>query len=1096
MIIEEQERVLGNDKKNMLVSASAGSGKTYIIIKYITKLICQEKVPVKDFVILTFTKAAASEMKSRLQKSLKEMGDDPFVVQQLDALSIANISTIHAYCEKMLKKYANLLGLNSNFVVADENQTLKLNREAFDNALNLFSKDFQDEYLELMKFYKNDKKQIRTILFEIENLTSAVADKNKFLQDNIQNSEKFFDEAIKFLFEETKAKLDELLTEVEKFHLNDFEFSLRLSLSDIIGSGDIFEMSEKISSFKFPFLPKKKDVGEDTVEALNKLKKRINDALSDISKLELGDEENILQQRSANLEKLLLKLFLLYEQETSTLKKLQNCLSFSDLEKYMEILSEKENLFDGIKYVFIDEYQDTNKIQEKIVKNIAKNSNFVAVGDVKQGIYGFRLASCEIFLKDMQEFEQDENSTVNSLKSNFRSSQKVLDFVNDVFKVCMTKDSAGVDYESTSMLEGKAEFGREDAKAINIDVVVEKQLEEKLLPKVYSVKDDEVIFEQANKNQLLAIKNRILQVMKSQIFENGAYRKCKFSDIAILFRSRGELFEELEAFLQESGIPIISNSRYTLFDEVEIKILLNWLKLAQNFDDDIAMLSVLKSDLVGFSLEELTTLLQIDERSLCEIVKTDARFDNFNLLMKKFRFDANLFGIQVALCKLFEKVGYRAYINSLKNQQKLNTFVDRFLNVIVESGFEFDLAGLINFFENVEICVVSENSGSEDAVTLTTIHNSKGLEYPIVFLAGCDRSLTKVARNGLVEINEKFGFALKQYDTDKNQELISAKMSAIVKSEKKKDFVEELMIFYVALTRAKNRLYLFGRYNEKTFKKYSNSDCDSYFDLIFYSLGEMKECFVQSGHYETDSLEVNLIDEIEELSLGSVELENMPQVDTGVLQSLKEYLDFDYKLDDKLNFKLKESVTSLNKRQLEETIERFSNDNFSFGGSSVEEGNAYHLALKVLDFDKIENKADLKSELQKNKELLQGSEKLIDENVLFENIKILKNIAEGGKVFKEKPFMMKEKICNLLDGIELDDKILVQGIIDFYVIKNDKIILIDYKYSQSKSDEYLIKKYKNQLNLYKIALENGLKMPVVSTFLLSLKYGKLIEINI
>jgi len=1098
VIIEEQEKVLNNDKKRMLVSASAGSGKTFVVIKYLTKLICEKKVPVKDFVVLTFTKAAANEMKERLQKSLKELGDDPFIVEQLDALSIANISTIHAYCEKMLKKYANLLGLNSNFSIADENQAFKIGQEAFANALTEFEKSNQDEYLRLMHFYKNGKGQIKKILMELENLVCAVADKDAFLKANLDHPEEFFDKAMEFLFESTKQEISLRFAEVQSFHVDDFEFSLENALSPLLVSKDIFDMSRCIENFKFPFLPKKKDVGDEVVESLNKIKKNLKKAMDVITELNLTDEDNVSGQRFACLENLLLKLFEVFERENRKLKSMKNVLSFDDLESFMLKLSETENLFDGIKYVFVDEYQDTNKIQERIVKNIAKNSNFVAVGDVKQGIYGFRLASCEIFLRDMKEFDEDDSSSLNSLKSNFRSSQKVLNFVNDVFKVCMTEKSAGIDYESTSMLDGKGVFEEENAKAINIDIVKEEVLTHEKLPEVYSVRDDALIFEQSNRRQLLAVKQRILQVLKSEIFENGTYRRCKLSDIAILFRSRsGGLFDELEQFLLENGIPVISNSRNGLFDQPLMQVLLNWLKLSLVFNDDVAMLSVLKSPLVGLSLDEIALIAKDDQRSLCEMAESgDARFEKFNCLMKDFRMDMQFFGIKNAFCKLFDKTNFGAYINSLPNQQKLNGFVAKFLGVIESGEFEYDVAGLINFFESVEIPVVSETVAVEDAVLLTTIHNSKGLEYPIVFLCGCDRSLKGASKNGLVEINEYFGFAVKKYDTEKNQEIVSARMRAISQSEKKKDFIEELMIFYVALTRAKNRLYLFGRYNENMFKRFSVFDCDSYFELIFFAKQELKESLLQSDCFEDEDMQVRVIDEIEEKSLEKIRKESVAGCDEALANKLKDFLDFEYKIDDKMNFKLKESVTSLNKRQLEDLTEHFSNDNFHFGGNFVEEGNAYHLALKILDFEEVESLADVEKQFAFKHDLLGEIEKLVDKRILLKNILLLKEFANDSKVFKEKQFIMKESLSNLLEQTNADDKILVQGIIDFYAIKNNKIILIDYKYSQSNNDEYLINKYKNQLKLYKIALENGLNMEVEKTYLLSLKNAKIIKIDL
>ena len=258
----------------------------------------------------------------------------------------------------------------------------------------------------------------------------------------------------------------------------------------------------------------------------------------------------------------------------------------------------------------------------------------------------------------------------------------------------------------------------------------------------------------------------------------------------------------------------------------------------------------------------------------------------------------------------------------------------------------------------------------------------------------------------------------------------------------------------------------------------------------------IKKAFAENAAYEDDDLEVRLIEAVEELSLQKVEREAVAEVDENLYERIKQYLDFKYKIDDKLNFKLKESVTSLNKRQLEDLTEQYSNENFKFGDSSVEKGNAYHLMLKVLDFEQIETIEDLHEEITKNKNILAESEKLVEKDILYKNILLLKQLSSGMKVFKEKQFIMKEKICNLLDDVHFEDEILVQGIIDFYSIKNNEIILIDYKYSQSKNDEYLINKYKNQLKLYKIAFENSLRLKVKKTYLLSLKHAKLIKISL
>lgn len=1086
MKIAEQERILENKKKNMLVSASAGSGKTYIMIKYISQLICEERVPLKDFLILTFTKAAATEMKERLQKRLKESGADDFVIEQIDALSTANISTIHAYCEKCLKKYANLLDLNENFTIADENMSQKVRQTAFEKAINRYEIEQTLEFENLMFNYKNDKNKVRDIIFEIETLVNSIADKESFIDENINHSANYFEKALNYLYKQFKLFFQSILAKVEQLHLSDFEAGLRECIFNLLDSKDLFEMTLAAQKTKFPNLPKRKEVGDDVVEALREIRQEFNKKIEQILELNLESQENVNFQKLAVLEKNMLQLLGFYEKEQEILKKNQNLLDFYDLEKFMKRLSTQENLFAGLRFVFVDEYQDTNKVQERIVKNIAKNCNFVAVGDVKQGIYGFRLASSEIFLKDIRDFEKDTNSVVNYLKSNFRSSQKVLDFVNDIFKVCMTKDLTGVDYKESSMLSGKAEFVEDGCKAITIDLVDKKEEDEELLPEIYSVKNAELYTNRKNQNMLFAIAKRISQVLGSKISDNGMLRPCTYKDIAILSRKRDDLFNELEAFLQKMGIPVVSTSRNMLMSEPEIQVLRNYLKLALNLDDDIALVSVLASALYDVNMQEILNEIRQDKCSLCEAIKKSENRKIIAFLenLDKFRKNFLIFGGKKSFFELFEKTNYRAKINLSQNHQKLNLFIDKFIEEISSCGFEFDLPRLINYFETVDISVSSEASEVEDAVLLTTIHNSKGLEYPIVFLIGCDQSLKKTPPKSGVEINEEFGLALKRYDLESNIEIMTVKMRAIKEFQSKKSFVEELMIFYVALTRAKNRIYLFG--NSGEFKNYSLSACDSYFDLIFYALN------LQTDDYESDSLQICNIRDFDETFFEDEQKDTVAYANDDQLKRIRDYLEFKYKFDELTNFKLKESVTALNKKNIENNLESFSNESFVFTTNAVETGNAYHLALKELNFVEINSFEDLCVQLNK-KEI---DSELIDKDLLYQNILLLKPFCNNAKVYKEKEFILKDSLKNLLQKVDFEDKILVQGIIDFFAVSEKEVVLIDYKYTNTTDDNYLLNKYINQLRIYKIALEHSLGRKISAVYLLSIKQKKLLKVEI
>lgn len=1077
-LISEQQNVLENDKKNMIVSASAGSGKTFVMIKYITRLVCEKHIPIENILVLTFTKSAAAQMKDRLFEELKKQGKSQFIIEQLDALSTANISTIDSFCEKMLKKYAYFLNLNQNFKILDENDAAKLKNLAFSRAYDEFEKT--EEFRPLQLAFRGKKDNLANITFLIERLIDVLPNKEVFLTKNKTSAEKLFDNACKYVFENFQDSLKDSLNKIASLHVDEFEQQLLKQFLPFSQAQNLIECAKFAEEFSFPYLPKVKDVGREVVDLLAAIKKRITSEIDAIKNLNLTDADNIDFQRQGILEKTCLKLYEIYKAEQISLKKAQNCLDFADLENYMTELSQHHELFEKFEYVFVDEYQDTNRIQEKIIKNVAKNCNFVAVGDVKQGIYGFRLASKEIFLQDLNDFETDENSAVKLLTTNFRSAKNILDFVNDIFSVCMTKSLTGVDYASTSMLKQFKEIDDDQKIVVDICQPVENEVEQK--PEVYSVKDATVYKDRKNENLLLDIKRRILECLDSKIDDEGKQRVCQFSDIAILTRKRTPLFDELGNFLRESGIPVISNASEKLMSKPEMQMLVNYLKLALSFDDDVALLSVLLGGLYRFKVEDILKIKE-DDKTLCQCVLQEGNFDTFKQDLSDFKVDFQVFGIKKAFERLFDKTDFYAYVNLYK--PNLDAFIETFFKQCEASNF--DLPNLVNLLETVQVDVENESAITENAVRLTTIHDSKGLEYPVVFLIGCDNSISKV-RTQQVEINDDFGLAVKTFDFDENIETTSVRMQAIRQAQRKASFSEEMMLFYVALTRAKNKLYLFGL--DQKFDKKSLSDCDTYFDFLFYAYPDIAKALSESDKYENEKIEVYKIDSVSQIDFEKKENEN-PEYSSSFLKQITDYINFEYKFSESKNFKMKESVTNLSKRNVEDVFESYKNDSFSFSGKTIEIGNAYHLALKSLDFDRIKDMKSLTEQLEKNSFV---DLKLIDKKLLLEDILKLKGIfGANRKVFKEKEFVMREKISKLIDE-DIDDEILLQGIIDLFVDCGEYLILVDYKYS-SMTKESLINRYKNQLKFYKLALENAFSKPVKETYLLSLKDANLIKVE-
>ena len=796
------------------------------------------------------------------------------------------------------------------------------------------------------------------------------------------------------------------------------------------------------------------------------------------------DEEKLQEEKEGKLEKALMHLFQVYSEEYSLLKKHANLLDFSDLEQNMLTLSTHELFHEEFEYVFIDEYQDTNSLQEKIVKKVAENCNFVAVGDAKQGIYGFRLASSDIFLRDVENFKKEENSNSLFLQSNFRSSGKILNFVNDIFKEVMTKKTAKIDYYPNSMLNPIRKFKDEDM-AVVVDVISADEKEKKDF-EIYSVKEDTLESEESLK-ELETIKIRIDELLKEKIYDpdTDTFRQTEFKDIAILSRSRNGFFNLLGAYLQKNGYPVITSTKKNLLETPEIMVLLNILKICLHKNDEVALLSVLLSAFGKFQPEQI--FLWKKDRSFEELLQEE-QFDDFKKLLSTFKEVALSEGYRRAFEKIFDDVNYYAYINS-QNDENLIASVKRFLNEIDVSTYAFDLPNLISYFENVEIEDGGAEAGETNAILLTTIHKTKGLEYPIVMIINAGKSLKKQGRTTEIQVDENLGVSVFRYEGEEATKTIKLLASEIVSEQKR--FQEEMMIFYVALTRAKNKLFIIGKPFRNSLKMVDVLSFDCYFDFIFNILSvEEVEKFLDEEHLVKGDVEFNLITETENLKLEPQTI-SYSKPDENIVKEIEDYLNFKYVFDNEKNIAFKNSVTSLTKKFESEDV--FLPSEFvNTSSKNIEIGNAYHLALKVLDFSKINTLQDLHENLV-NKDCYSEIKDFIDEELLFKNILLLKPF-QTEEVFKEQEFVMKDSFLSL---VGFKDEIMVQGVVDFFAVKNnEKIVLIDYKYSNERNPEKLINRYKLQLKLYKEAIVKGISMEVDEVYLLNLKWNKLIKVEI
>lgn len=1076
---EDQQKVLKNKFSKSIVSASAGTGKTATIIEYIANLI-QQGHGINRMLVVTFTNNAANEMKDRLLEKLMQMPSSPYILDQIDEIFVSNISTIHAFLQKIIKQNIDKLLISEDFALLNESKSEEIKDRAYEEAFNVICSD--EKFEKLILSTRKEDGFLRDVVKKLDSHFSVQANPEERLNYYRQNQDKIFKECEKYLndnlvnsfyaYANKASKILENLKDGDK-NLNYLKNYIT-QLQRVASENSFKENVEQISSMQFGKIATSK-IEKDFESLRESVKKKI----TEVKKWDLNQEENWIPN---DLVLDVYDFYNVYKNKIQKIKQEENVLDFDDLEKYAEFILQDEKIAEDISknfdYVFVDEYQDTNPVQEKLVKLLSKHANFMAVGDPKQGIYGFRNATSEIMKKDIADLKEEG---VYYLKSNFRSDKRILNFVNKVFANVMFEKNTGIDYVSTSMFDGRTDFVEEKLPAVRIDAIKEVETKEEA-PKVklYDIFNDKLVTEKKNLFEAEVISERIKQMLLTKIYDPKlkVERNVNYSDITILLRGRGGLLDKLLEVFALNKIPVLSTIEKNISDSEEIDVLKNFLKLCVDIKDDVALTSVMLSRLMQVDINTVANLrLEDKQKSLYEAIKENEEFKFVFEIIEKFKLNVFSKGVKFAFEKLFAKSDYYSYLLSKEDGLNEKSQVEKFLDVVASSGYDYDIPSLLKYLESEDIRVSNEGSGV-NAVTITTIHASKGLEYPIVVLAGMGGEISRRSASRFA-VNNEFGLGFNYYDFEKNIKCRNIVLSAILQSKKKKEFIDEIMLLYVAMTRAKNHLYITGEF-DKDFVDINMPDdvfeTKTYLQLVLSAI--KNDYDVEKGDNK-NGVEINFVDEIENYEKTSdVKISTS---DLNLVKEIKDYLNYDYKFTPATKQRFKNSVTSLNER--EESLKSV------VGGSeNIDIGNAYHKALEILDFEKVNTKEDIINGLKDFSEI-----DLIDKDILLNNILLIKSKVNGLKVFKEKQFTMKLNLKEI-DKNSFDEDIMIQGVVDLFAI-GEKNVLIDYKFTNIHDDKRLIDKYKKQLLLYKLAIEKAFKIKLNEIYLLSLKYGEIIKIN-
>ena len=1091
----EQERVINHDTGNLLVSASAGSGKTFATIKRITRLIIQGKASVKQILAVTFTEKAALDMKEKLIKSLiKEINSGKtHLLGELEDAKTADITTLHSFCARLLRSYFFYADLPSDFDVIDEVEADKIMAETLDSLFEELyeSKNHDFEMLVKRHSVKRYDRPLRELVVLLNEHSKNEADSVGFLHKAIDCIDREnFDGYLEKIRKEICARLNSLRFELE-VALKTFIKINNVGFIDYINgfltcienhlTQNLYDIKNDFYAVRKPNKPKSEE-GLIANALVEKVKAGYVSIIESLDSLTDYDEDLDAFLGTKNHASALVSLVLEFDRRYQEEKRKNGKVDFSDLEHLTLKLLENDEFASSIrekyKFIFVDEYQDTNGVQEEILARISDNNLFM-VGDLKQSIYGFRGCNPMIFAKKLDEYP-DENKAL--LNYNYRSASAVIKGVNKIFGEVMTKDFAGIDYANTCPLK---EGGRypENLGEFKLCRVVEPKITTEYSGVYDLLKGNNGVVNLPSGEGLLIVK--LIEENSGKPYYDPDEEKIKtinYGDICILARSRNSHVEGIIDQLLRANIPVSADNVVQILQFPEIIALVNLVKTLDNMQNEIPLVSTLKNffeftdnelakirreKLKGSFSSALDNYLSVGDQLATKIKTAKEKLVFYRKLAKGVpAFDL--------LRKIIADTDFELKCLALPRGREKNQRIQRFLSETNYNGKLLSVREFLDRISNSESAFKMEASGGEDAVKVMTMHASKGLEFPMVIVANTYGGFNKKDLSTVVIKNRECCFSLLAYDDQMMTKKETAQRIYLKQQMSKSLLQEELRLYYVALTRAKYSLFITGGVKDKIPQKnmptfancYADFTSIDFEDYDYYSIWGIND-----GN--RTNYQVCVGDEDKELQ-----------------KLIEDYLAFNYPDIDATTLPIKTSVTASLSHEKEEYKVLVVG-----GETTAEKGTIAHKVLEFFDFTK---RTDEKTVLQEIDRLVEcdflTKEELDKINISY----LVKTLLskhfdlDGYDVYREKNFFVSCP-ANMLVDTSSKEEILLQGVIDLLAVKGDRAIIIDYKYS-SKDKESLKNTYAKQLALYKYAVEKALGVKVEKTVLVSLKNAEFIEL--
>lgn len=1117
----DQRKAVIAEGRNVLVSASAGSGKTFVMIERVIRLIVEGKAEVDEILAVTYTTAAAEEMKQKLVKAIiAEINAGRDVARFRKALSevpTASISTFHSFCANLIRTYFYALDVDPSVSVADENQAGELKNKALDSLFESLYETRDEDFLYLVRIMGRSRgdDSLKETVKKLYEFASSEKSAEEFLTKAAENiTEKSFYKSENELYGIFTAYIKELirigenLTSLAESYgyavYVEYVGELLVKLKTCLNAKD-FRSLIKAAGLSVPKAPRTTSKDDEDLAAykgkLEYFKKKCKDVYDDIREASPNDdEEKDLSEylSTARATKALCRLTIDFGKEYARLKADAAALDFADLEHFAyRLLSENPDVLSAVKqkykYVFADEYQDVNGIQEAILSLISSDNAFM-VGDVKQSIYAFRGCNPDIIAAKFERYERGEGETV-SLDANFRSTDAVLAAVNKTFSPIMTKDFGGTDYKNNPMT-GSGKYPQGYGETILIEIP-EAEKEKTIKGGVYDIVDDvNAPAPKAAFAEGAVVANIVRKEAGGKVYDLKAKREREVTpkDFAVLTRNSSGFPTEIVRHLKRNDIPVSSSAKNPVGDYPEIKLLKDLLKIIVRFADDAPLFACLKSAIGGVSEAEAAEI----KRAAYAAITSDTgdkpaatkkptfadcyrwyllsgedenirnKLKNFDEYISKIRLLSGFENAGEILSRVLSETGLDLEILSQKNGEIRLSRVERFIAEAGSGENGLSVSKFLTRAESDDGDVSVGSSDGDDSVTVTSMHASKGLEYPIVILAGLGKRFNLDDTKKEILTDRYEGIALKFYDEESKRTKITLPRAAFKERARLNAIKEEMRVFYVAMTRAECKLYLVT--SEPV------EENDDFTSILF---ANKFSDFIKTKYFDkkitADDTEIGDGEDVREVYISK---------DRPALTDLiRKNLSFIYPYEEDVNLPVKRAVTSLAEDATTDDDE-MTEIRLPVDKTTRERGIAYHAFLQHAD-SFYEDAGVLLEKIKTGKKLTDEQLALLSEEKLRKILRApLFEEIRGYKFYKEQPFIA-QMAANEISNTNATGDVLVQGIIDLLAVKGDKAIIVDYKYSK-KSISHLKETYAYQLALYKKAVEKTLKLKVEKTILFNL----------